>query len=162
MERDFAGVRMTPEAHQQLVSACLPDGRFPGSYEAWVELVDNGTQQAIQDGRSVSELVVDVQDFLSWCRRITVHPSFDSLRAYLILRRGGSAVLPGHGVVRPKSQPDGDGAPPAAASPPPPTAKRVRARRALMPPFSLSPLASALCRWTLGSVTCRPELRVIA
>jgi hypothetical protein len=130
MERDFAGVHLSPEAHETLVSACLPEGRLPNSYADWLKLVAEGTEQATQDGRPVDEIVLNVQEFLAWCRSINVHASFDALRAYLILRRGGSAVLPGRRANK-AGNAAGDTAPSAPASPA--SGKRGSTHRSRLP-----------------------------
>jgi hypothetical protein len=95
VERDFAGVRVSQEVHKELVNACGWDPRFPTHYEAWLDMVAEGTQLVVSEGRQVEELVLDVADFVTWCQRIGVRAGFDALRAYLILLRGGSDVLPG-------------------------------------------------------------------
>lgn len=105
MERDFAGVRVNPEAHRELATACGWDSRFPSAYADWLKLVAAGTQHAAQEGRVVDELVLDVQDFVTWCQRVAVLPGYDALRAYLILLRGGSSVLPGRASDPTKPQP---------------------------------------------------------
>jgi hypothetical protein len=95
VERDFASVQVTPDAHLELVSVCGWDSRFPGTYAQWCDLVAQGTQHALSEGRPVGELVLNVKDFLAWCQHVAVRPGFDALRAYLILQRGGGGVLPG-------------------------------------------------------------------
>jgi hypothetical protein len=88
-----------------LAVACGWDSRFPTSYADWLKLVDDGTQHAAREGRVVEELVLDVPDFVTWCQRVAVLPGFDALRAYLILLRGGSSVLPGRASDPTKPQP---------------------------------------------------------
>lgn len=89
MERDFAGARLSEIDYLQLAKLFRGDPKFPANYLGWLSLVDEGVRLAQAEGSAWSELVVDVNDFVFWCNRVSVHPCFDSLRAYLIVTRRG-------------------------------------------------------------------------
>lgn len=108
MERDFAGARLSPDGYRRLAEVCRGDKRFPSRWEDWEALVHAGTQKAQADDRQADEILVDVDEFLVWCRRVAVHPCFDALRAYLILHRRGTELYLGQylrGDNAPASQP---------------------------------------------------------
>jgi hypothetical protein len=140
LERDFAGVRVSPEAHGDLAGVCGWDSRFPTAYADWVRLVAEGTRHAARDGRVIEELVLDVPDFVAWCQRVAVLPGYDALRAYLILLRGGSSVLPGRA-----SDP---------STPQPPDLDRHRARDDAAP--TTLPAAPQRADWPLTRSPLRP------
>lgn len=72
---------------EALAQACRFDPLFPPTFEEWQALVARGLEFALDEGRSVSELRLDVQDFVAWCARVEIQPGLDALRACCILAR---------------------------------------------------------------------------
>ncbi|MED5618756.1 hypothetical protein [Ideonella sp. BN130291] len=95
MERDFASAHLSQDDFTRLAALCADDPKFPTSYKQWLALVRDGTRQALAEGRSATDIAVDVNDFAAWCERVDVHLCFDALRAYLIVRRKAGADAAG-------------------------------------------------------------------
>lgn len=92
MERDLAGARLTQSDFARLAIACFRDIRFPASFDDWNRLVAAGTKMATDQGLPVSDIPIDVDDFVAWCHRVQVALCLDGLRAYLILIRRAEYV----------------------------------------------------------------------
>lgn len=91
MERDLAGARIDRAEFDELAALCAQDTRFPETYEQWLALVEVGEALAADTGAPSDPLDIDVSAFATWCQRVRVHPGFDSLRAFLIMRRRQAA-----------------------------------------------------------------------
>src|SRR5690349_21739850 len=91
MERDFASAHLSQDDFTRLAALCADDPKFPQSYKQWLALVRDGTRQALAEGRTATDIAVDVNDFVAWCTRVNVHLCFDALRAYLIVHRKAGA-----------------------------------------------------------------------
>lgn len=87
MERDLAGTALSSTEYEQLERACRHDRKFPKTYEGWKAIVALGTAELLAQGQEVELVALDVDEFVAWCRRVDVVPSFDALRAFMILRR---------------------------------------------------------------------------
>jgi hypothetical protein len=94
VERDFAGAHITEADYLRLLALCKSDRKMPADYHGWLMLAGEGTRQALNEGRLVPHLVIEVSDFVSWCQRVGIVPCFDALRAYLIVQRGDVEASP--------------------------------------------------------------------
>ena len=89
MKRDLAGAHLGALDYERLRSACKIEGALPGSYEAWLALVGEGTELAVEAGYPSERIDIDVDEFLRWCMSADVHPCLDAMRAFIIVKRHG-------------------------------------------------------------------------
>lgn len=88
MERDFAGAQLVPTDFERLRARCMSDPKFPKTYQAWLDLVADGTRQRLVAAEGeVEALQIDVDDYLKWSERVGVVSGMDGLRAYLLIHR---------------------------------------------------------------------------
>lgn len=104
MERDLAGARLSPGDFRRLAAACQLDVHFPKDFQTWTALVDAGARALAEQGAQVSEIPLNVDDFVGWCQRVDVTPCLDALRAYLILIRRRQHI-PGKSPTGPRAKP---------------------------------------------------------
>lgn len=104
MERDLAGACLSPGDFRRLAAACQLDVHFPKDFQTWTALVDAGTRALAEQGAQVSEIPLNVDDFVSWCQRVDVTPCLDALRAYLILIHRRQHI-PGKSPTGPRAKP---------------------------------------------------------
>ena len=89
--KHLAGLKLSPEQHQQLVDICDSPATFPSTYQEWLAIVHKGEAEALRAGETMSAVEIELGDFVRWCRTVGLVPCTDSLKAYAIVQRLTSA-----------------------------------------------------------------------
>lgn len=85
--RDLGDVTLPPEEFEALALLCRRDRDFPPTVAAWRALIAGATLEAHHRGNYPAPLVLDVDTFAAWCKRMQVLPCLDTLRAFAVLKR---------------------------------------------------------------------------